>query len=134
MGRDDYVAGRSPGQIADNRGFQIDGRQHRAMVLTATKDRKSVGMGGLTVRLSRKRSAVGLQAVVRRYLLDWWATLCFCLPTLLPDTERRSADNPPVPARPPYMNHLISIPFTAGRTPRSKLSGVADAAKTGNRN
>jgi hypothetical protein len=88
----------------------------------------------LTVRLSRKRSAVGLQAVVRRYLLDWWATLCFGLPTLLPDTERRSADNPPVPARPPYMNHLISIPFTAGRTPRSKLSGVVDAAKTGNRN
>lgn len=48
MGRDYYVAIRSPSQIADDRGFQIDGGQHSATVLTATEDRKSVGMGGLT--------------------------------------------------------------------------------------
>src|SRR5438093_11073935 len=48
MGRDYYVAGRSPSQIADDRGFQIDGGRHKATVLTAAEDRKSVCMGGLT--------------------------------------------------------------------------------------
>src|SRR5438093_13732357 len=55
MGRDDHVAGRSPSQIADNRGFQIDGGRHRVTVLTATEDRKSVSMGGLTLAVSGRR-------------------------------------------------------------------------------